>query len=102
MAGARPSQICQPTKGRHVIQGYIAVSDDGTEVRLRRMDEQCFQTVKSEGGSSATKSRSSCHNSNLKHSGRPLLDGVLRKNLGCSRCPGRAETVGGRRLSWLL
>jgi adenylate cyclase len=37
-------------QGKNVIQGYIAVSADGTEVRLRQTDEQFFQTVKSEGG----------------------------------------------------
>jgi adenylate cyclase len=37
-------------RGKNVIQGYIAVSADGTEVRLRQTDEQFFQTVKSEGG----------------------------------------------------
>jgi adenylate cyclase len=37
-------------QGKDVIQGYIAVSEDGTEVRLRRMGGQFFQTVKSEGG----------------------------------------------------
>jgi adenylate cyclase len=37
-------------RGEAVIQGYIAVSEDGTEVRLRQIGEQFFQTVKSEGG----------------------------------------------------
>jgi adenylate cyclase len=37
-------------QGKHVIQGYIAVSDEGTEVRLRQIGGQFFQTVKSEGG----------------------------------------------------
>ncbi|HEX2278851.1 MAG TPA: CYTH domain-containing protein [Candidatus Tectomicrobia bacterium] len=37
-------------QGKKVIQGYIAVSEDGTEVRLRQMGERFFQTVKSEGG----------------------------------------------------
>jgi adenylate cyclase len=37
-------------QGKNVIQGYIAVAEDGTEVRLRQIGEQFFQTVKSEGG----------------------------------------------------
>ena len=37
-------------QGKEVIQGYIALAEDGTEVRLRRIGEQCFQTVKSAGG----------------------------------------------------
>jgi adenylate cyclase len=37
-------------EGRRVLQGYIAVSEDGTEVRLRQIGEKFFQTVKSEGG----------------------------------------------------
>jgi adenylate cyclase len=37
-------------KGQEVIQGYIALAADGTEVRLRQTDGKFFQTVKSEGG----------------------------------------------------
>jgi adenylate cyclase len=37
-------------EGKEVIQGYIAIGTDGTEVRLRQTDGQFFQTVKSEGG----------------------------------------------------
>jgi adenylate cyclase len=37
-------------EGKEVIQGYIAIAADGTEVRLRQTDGTCFQTVKSEGG----------------------------------------------------
>ena len=36
--------------GKEVIQGYIAVAADGTEVRLRQTDGKFFQTVKSGGG----------------------------------------------------
>jgi adenylate cyclase len=37
-------------KGKKVIQGYIAIATDGTEVRLRQTDGKFFETVKSEGG----------------------------------------------------
>ena len=37
-------------KSEEVIQGYIALAADGTEVRLRQTDGKFFQTVKSEGG----------------------------------------------------
>jgi adenylate cyclase len=37
-------------QGAEVIQGYIAIAADGTEVRLRQSDGRFFQTVKSEGG----------------------------------------------------
>jgi adenylate cyclase len=37
-------------EGKEVIQGYIAIAADGTEVRLRRTDGRFFQTVKSAGG----------------------------------------------------
>jgi adenylate cyclase len=37
-------------EGKAVIQGYLAVAADGTEVRLRRTDGTCVETVKSGGG----------------------------------------------------
>jgi len=37
-------------EGKDVIQGYIAIAADGTEVRLRQTDGKFFQTVKSAGG----------------------------------------------------
>ena len=37
-------------EGKEVLQGYIAIAADGTEVRLRQTDGKFFQTVKSEGG----------------------------------------------------
>lgn len=37
-------------RGADVMQGYIAVAHDGTEVRLRQLGETFLQTVKSEGG----------------------------------------------------
>ncbi len=33
-----------------IIQGYLAISSDGTEVRIRRKGDKCFETVKSQGG----------------------------------------------------
>ena len=36
-------------EGKEVIQGYIAIAADGTEVRLRQTDGKFFQTVKSGG-----------------------------------------------------
>ena len=37
-------------EGQEVIQGYIAVAADGTEVRLRKTDGNFLLTVKSAGG----------------------------------------------------
>jgi adenylate cyclase len=37
-------------EGKAVVQGYLAVAADGTEVRLRRTDGTCVETVKSGGG----------------------------------------------------
>jgi adenylate cyclase len=37
-------------KAKTVVQGYIAIADDGTEVRVRQKGERYFQTVKSDGG----------------------------------------------------
>lgn len=35
----------------HLIeQGYLAISEDGSEVRIRRLDDRYFQTIKSGGG----------------------------------------------------
>lgn len=36
-------------KHEQIIQGYLAISSDGTEVRLRRIGDNCFETVKSPG-----------------------------------------------------
>ena len=33
-----------------IIQGYLAVTSDGTEVRIRRKGKACFETVKRQGG----------------------------------------------------
>ena len=35
---------------RPIIQGYVAIQDDGTEVRLRRKGDRFFETVKSGRG----------------------------------------------------
>jgi CYTH domain-containing protein len=37
-------------RGKEVIQGYIAVTPDGTEVRVRQKGDRYFQTIKSDGG----------------------------------------------------
>jgi adenylate cyclase len=37
-------------EGDQIHQGYLAISADGTEVRLRRRRDRCFLTVKSAGG----------------------------------------------------
>jgi adenylate cyclase len=46
----RDLQDLSAYQGKNVIQGYIAMSADGTEVRLRQTDGRFFQTVKTEGG----------------------------------------------------
>lgn len=35
---------------KDIVQGYLAITEDGTEVRLRQKGNQYFQTVKSGGG----------------------------------------------------
>jgi CYTH domain-containing protein len=37
-------------RGKEVIQGYLAVSIDGTEVRVRKKADKYFLTTKSDGG----------------------------------------------------
>lgn len=37
-------------KGKEVVQGYMAILPDGTEIRVRQKGEKYFQTVKSGGG----------------------------------------------------
>jgi len=39
-----------------VVQGYVAIAEDGTEVRLRKKGDKYFQTVKSGGGKSRSES----------------------------------------------
>ena len=36
-------------KGEQIVQGYLVISSDGTEVRIRRKGDTCFETVKSHG-----------------------------------------------------
>ena len=36
-------------KYEQIHQGYLAISSDGTEVRIRRKGDTCFETVKSRG-----------------------------------------------------
>ena len=33
-----------------IVQGYLAISSDGVEVRIRRKGDKCFETVKTQGG----------------------------------------------------
>jgi len=35
---------------RDILQGYVVIAEDGTEVRLRKKDDKFFLTVKSGGG----------------------------------------------------
>jgi hypothetical protein len=37
-------------KHERIIQGYVAISSEGAEVRVRRKGDKCCETVKSEGG----------------------------------------------------
>ena len=37
-------------KRDQIIQGYLAISYDGAEVRIRRKGNTCLETVKSQGG----------------------------------------------------
>lgn len=37
-------------KGDRILQGYLSISSDGTEVRIRRKGDTYFETVKSHGG----------------------------------------------------
>lgn len=37
-------------KGEEIVQSYIAVTSDGTEVRIRQKGDTYFQTIKGDGG----------------------------------------------------
>ena len=37
-------------KHERIVQGYLAISSEGAEVRVRRRGDQCVETVKSQGG----------------------------------------------------
>lgn len=41
-------------KHKDIIQGYLAISEDGSEVRLRKKGDEYFQTVKSGGTKTRT------------------------------------------------
>ncbi len=41
---------------QEIMQGYIAITDDGTEVRLRKKGDMYFQTIKSGNGKTRTES----------------------------------------------
>ncbi|HXC65868.1 MAG TPA: CYTH domain-containing protein [Nitrospiraceae bacterium] len=36
-------------KCEQIIQGYLSISSDGVEIRIRRKGDDCFETVKSQG-----------------------------------------------------
>jgi adenylate cyclase len=64
-------------EGKAVIQGYLAVGADGTEVRLRQTDGTCFETVKRGGG---------------------LVREELEVELSKDQCEALWEATAGRRL----
>ena len=45
----KPPDTNQSVSRKDVVQGYLAIEDSGTVVRLRRMDNRYFQTVKGAG-----------------------------------------------------
>ena len=81
-----------------MIQGYIAVSDDGTEVRLRRIDKQCFQTVKSEGGLVRDEIEVELSQQQFRGTLADHCWTTSRKNQVSGALGG--QDSGGRRLSW--
>ena len=46
--------VADGSRSSHIEQGYIAIADDGTEVRVRRRDGSAVLTVKAGGGRSRT------------------------------------------------
>jgi len=36
-------------KPEWIVQGYLAISSEGTEIRIRRIGDTCVETVKSHG-----------------------------------------------------
>ena len=45
-----PPAAALAVEGDEIAQGYLAIAQDGTEVRVRRRAGRCFLTVKSAGG----------------------------------------------------
>jgi len=39
---------------KDIVQGYLAIMDNGTEVRLRKIGDKCYQTIKSGGTKTRT------------------------------------------------
>jgi len=48
MVGARLPGL-EDLKCEQIIQGYLSISSDGVEIRIRRKGDACFETVKSQG-----------------------------------------------------
>jgi len=46
----RDLPMLRELKREQIIQGYLAIASDGTEVRIRRKGNKYFETVKSRGG----------------------------------------------------
>lgn len=44
-----PPDSVESVSRKDVVQGYLAIENSGIVVRLRRMDNRCFQTVKGAG-----------------------------------------------------
>ena len=44
-----PDNLLQGLSPHRILQGYIAVHEDKTEVRIRKFDDQYWQTIKSPG-----------------------------------------------------
>jgi len=55
---------------KEVVQGYLAITEDGTEVRLRQKGSKYFQTVKSGSGKTRFDQRLKLLGSNLAHFGK--------------------------------
>jgi len=46
----KPPKNLEQYSSEKIVQGYLAIVPDGTEVRLRQDDDHCYLTVKSGGG----------------------------------------------------
>jgi len=61
-------------KCEQIIQGYLSISSDGVEIRIRRKGDDCFETVKSQGVLTRNELEVESHKISFSRCGLPQKD----------------------------